>query len=138
MAQALGAAIIRASGQSILASEAAVADEKVQAEQIESTSGGSATLSAPTKKPAPPRRTPKKLPPYRVLLHNDDISTFEHVIQSIVMLTTLSPQEAVLRTLEAHEAGVSLLLTTHRERAELYAEQFASVKLTVTIEPAEK
>ena len=31
----------------------------------------------------------------------------------------------------------SLLLTTHKERAELYQEQFTSKGLTVTIEPAE-
>ena len=33
--------------------------------------------------------------------------------------------------------GVALLLTTHKERAELYQEQFQSKGLTVTIEPAE-
>jgi ATP-dependent Clp protease adapter protein ClpS len=70
-----------------------------------------------------------------VLLHNDDVNTFEHVIVSIVKLTALSSQEAILRTLEAHEAGVALLLVTHRERAELYQEQFASLSLSVTIEP---
>ena len=75
------------------------------------------------------------LPPYRVILHNDDVNTFEHVIRSIVRLTPLNPQEAVKCTLEAHETGTSLLLVTHRERAELYVEQFASVSLTVTCEP---
>ena len=43
--------------------------------------------------------------------------------------------EAAQRALEAHETGVSLLLVTHQERAELYQEQFASCGLTVTIEP---
>jgi len=38
---------------------------------------------------------------------------------------------------EAHKTGVALLLVTHKERAELYAEQFATFKITVTIEPAE-
>ena len=33
--------------------------------------------------------------------------------------------------------GVALLLVTHKERAELYADQFQSKGLTVTIEPAE-
>ncbi len=79
----------------------------------------------------------QQLPPYRVLLHNDDVNSFDHVIRSIQRLTPLKLEEAVERTLEAHERGVSLLLVTHRERAELYVEQFASLSLTVTCEPEE-
>lgn len=75
------------------------------------------------------------LPPFRVLLHNDDVNSFEHVIQTILQLTPLKFEEAVERTLEAHESGLSLLLVTHRERAELYVEQFSSAQLTVTCEP---
>jgi ATP-dependent Clp protease adapter protein ClpS len=40
------------------------------------------------------------------------------------------------RTIEAHDAGVALLLVTHRERAELIQEQFQTRGLTVTIEPS--
>jgi len=82
------------------------------------------------------RRT-QKLPPYRVILHNDDVNTFEHVIVTILELTNLSEPEAVQRTFEAHQTGQSLLLVTHKERAELYVEQFASRGLTVTCEPDE-
>lgn len=77
------------------------------------------------------------LPPYRVMLHNDDVNTFEHVIHAILELTPLKEPEAVARTIEAHESGCSLLLVTHRERAELYVEQFATKQLTVTCEPDE-
>ena len=96
---------------------------------------GSVVATAPVKTPAPTRRKPKQLPPYKVLLHNDDVSTFEHVVESITRLTALTVEEALLRTLEAHERGLTLLLVTHKERAELYADQFASRLLTVTIEP---
>jgi ATP-dependent Clp protease adaptor protein ClpS len=75
------------------------------------------------------------LPPYRVILHNDDVNTFEHVIRAITRLTPLNEKEAATRAMEAHETGVALLLVTHRERAELYVEQFASASLTVTCEP---
>ncbi len=78
-----------------------------------------------------------QLPPFRVILHNDDHNTFEHVILSILRLTPLNEAEAVKRTLEAHETGAALLLVTHKERAELYVEQFASCHLTVTCEPEE-
>ncbi len=80
------------------------------------------------------RRT-QQLPPYQVILHNDDVNTFEHVVLSILRLTPLNEEEAVLHTIEAHETGSSMLLVTHRERAELYVEQFASVSLTATCEP---
>ncbi|MFH1748967.1 MAG: ATP-dependent Clp protease adaptor ClpS [Planctomycetota bacterium] len=82
-----------------------------------------------------PQQRVEQLPPYRVMLHNDDVNSFEHVIVTIIKLTSLSPAEAVQRTIEAHESGCALLLVTHRERAELYVEQFASCSLIVTCEP---
>jgi ATP-dependent Clp protease adapter protein ClpS len=103
-------------------------------------SGGAAATAKPkrARKAAPKRNPPGQLPPWKVLLHNADAPTFEFVINTIVELTPLNKQEAELRTKEAHETGVALLLVTHKERAELYKDQFESKKLTVTIEPAEK
>ncbi len=95
------------------------------------TKGATATKQKPVRKP------PKPLPLWKVLLHNDDKNTFDHVILSIVELTTLNEQDAKLRAVEANDTGVSLLLVTHRERAELYQEQFQSKSLVVTIEPTE-
>ena len=112
-------------------SEPHTPDEPVNVENA----GGATTAVAPTKKPVPTKREPGKLPPFKVLLHNDDVNTFEHVIVSIVRLARLETQEAMTRALEAHEAGVSLLLVTHQERAELIQDQFTSVGITVTIEP---
>ncbi len=77
----------------------------------------------------------EQLPPFRVILHNDDVNTVDHVIRTIMKLTPLNQEEAIERTLEAHETGASLLLVTHKERAELYVEQFATCKLKVTCEP---
>jgi ATP-dependent Clp protease adapter protein ClpS len=48
----------------------------------------------------------------------------------------LSEQDAESRTKEAHRAGIALLTVTHKERAELFQEQFTSKSMTVTIEPA--
>jgi len=107
-----------------------------QWEQKDTSGGGTATAIAPVKIPARPTKKPETLPPYKVLLHNDDVNTFEHVIASVLKLTALSTQDALLRTLEAHESGVALLLVTHRERAELYIEQFATFQITVSVEPA--
>lgn len=99
----------------------------------EDGAGGSAAL-----KQKPRRSPPKLMPPWKVLLHNDDKNDMEFVVVSIIELTPLNEDEAVQRMVEAHKTGVALLLTTHKERAELYQEQFTSKGLTVTIEPAEQ
>jgi ATP-dependent Clp protease adaptor protein ClpS len=105
--------------------------------QEKEQSGGTATATKDAPQTTPARKPPQPLPPWKVLLHNDDHNEVEYVITTIVSLTSLNEQDAVERTLEAHESGVALLLTTHKERAELYRDQFGSKGLTVTIEPAE-
>lgn len=94
---------------------------------------GADTVAATKERPSV--ATPRMLPPFRVLLHNDPVNEFLYVISTVLKLTPLSREEAIQRTLEAHETGVALLMITHKERAELIQEQFASCSLTVTIEP---
>jgi ATP-dependent Clp protease adaptor protein ClpS len=108
-------------------------------EQRNADKGGGTAVAEPKKKN---KKSPKKSPPgllplWKVLLHNDDKNAMDFVILSIVELTPLNEQDAKLKMIEAHETGVALLLTTHKERAELYKDQFQSKGLTVTIEPAE-
>lgn len=99
----------------------------------------SATTSQQTDTDAESRTTaPRLLPPWKVLLHNDDVNIAEDVVNVILALTRLKLVEATRCMLEAHHQGVSLLLTTHRERAELYVHQFARRQLTVTAEPDER
>src|SRR4051794_34172616 len=75
------------------------------------------------------------LPPYRVILQNNVAADMMFVVRTIMELTRLCRAEATHKMWEAHHCGRSLLLVTHRERAELYVEQFADKGLTVTIEP---
>jgi ATP-dependent Clp protease adaptor protein ClpS len=98
---------------------------------------GAATKPKKKAKQAPQKQPPKMLPQWKVLLHNDDVNTPEHVIKSLIEVTHLKEQDATVRTKEAHKTGVALILVTHKERAELYQDQFQSKSLTVTIEPAE-
>ena len=98
---------------------------------------GPATAVANRPAPAPSKPKLDELPPYRVLLHNDPISEMGFVITTLVELTPLNHERAVHVMLEAHKTGVGLVLVTHKERAELYQEQFQTKRLTVTIEPAE-
>ncbi|MGD9692578.1 MAG: ATP-dependent Clp protease adaptor ClpS [Phycisphaerales bacterium] len=103
--------------------------------ETEGAGQSAGTAVATQTRTAPPKVD--RLPPFRVLLHNDEVNDLEHVVRSITELTPLKKEEAVTRTLEAHKTGVALLLVTHRERAELYREQFGTKNLAVTIEPAE-
>src|SRR3982751_3557159 len=98
--------------------------------------GSTATKPKGARKVSPKKKPPQPLPPWKVLLHNDDKNTHQFVVLSIVELTPLNEQEAKQRMMEADKTGVALLLTTHKERAELYQEQFQSKGMTVTIEPA--
>ncbi len=99
----------------------------------EESASGTATLTRPRTRPAPPKVD--RMPQWKVLLHNDDINEIGYVVEAIVELTCLNPLQALLQTLEADRSGLALILSTHRERAELLQEQFTSKRLTVTIEP---
>lgn len=104
-----------------------------------------ATTAQPKKKkepkgsaaPAPAKTPPEVLPPWKVLLHNDDVNEMGYVVLTIMQLCRINEQDAILRTEEAHKKGLALLTVTHKERAELFKDQFTSKGLTVTIEPAE-
>jgi len=80
---------------------------------------------------------PELMPPWKVLLHNDDVNDMEFVVRAIIELTPLNKTDALQRMFEAHHTGVAYLLSIHKERAELYQDQFTSKGLTVTIEPDE-
>lgn len=109
----------------------------VNSENVSPAAVPAAPASAVATAPAPSKPKVEHLPPYRVLLHNDDVNPMDAVVETIVGLTPLNFESAVEAMLEAHESGVALLLVTHQERAELYQEQFQSKKLVVTIEPVE-
>ena len=98
---------------------------------------GSDRGSSTAVKKRPSRPKADWLPPYKVLLHNDDVNEMLYVVESIAMLTPHDRASATKLMIEAHTSGVALLLTTHKERAELYEEQFRSRHLLVTVEPAD-
>ena len=97
-------------------------------------SSSSVSTSAPPR-PLPVRPVPKQLPPWQVLLHNDDVNEVDYVVNVLERIARLQRPAATRCMVEAHRRGLSLVTTTHRERAELLAEQFRSCRLTVTIEP---
>jgi ATP-dependent Clp protease adaptor protein ClpS len=121
--------------------------EPIRCEETEPAKGGEPTPQEPERAPQQPksatavkeRPAPPKLdqlPPFKVLLHNDDVNEMGYVVRTLMELTPLDKGRSTEVTLEADSRGVALVLVTHKERAELYEQQFKSKMLTVTIEPA--
>lgn len=80
-------------------------------------------------------------PRWKVILHNDDVTTFAFVIELLIRLFGKSHGEALQLTQEVHDTGSAIVTVTSFERAELYVEQVRSLArprnfpLTATIEP---
>jgi ATP-dependent Clp protease adaptor protein ClpS len=80
----------------------------------------------------------KPAPRYKVLLHNDDFNSMEHVVQALVKsVPSLTIPQSVSIMMEAHTNGIALVITCVQEHAELYCETLKSHSLTSTIEPDE-
>ena len=72
---------------------------------------------------------------YKVFLLRPADQALTAVVRAVMDLTHYGSAEAEFRMWEAHHRGRSVVLVTHLERAELYAEQFADRGLRVSIEP---
>lgn len=68
----------------------------------------------------------ERQPPYAVILHNDDVNTFEFVVDVLRKVFNFPLEKAFLHTLEAHEKGRSIVWVGAREVAELKADQIHS------------
>lgn len=78
----------------------------------------------------------KPAPRYRVLLHNDDFNSMEYVVEALLkVVPSLTPPQAVDIMMQAHTAGLALVITCALEPAEFYSEGLCSLGLTSTIEP---
>jgi len=75
------------------------------------------------------------IPRYKVLLHNDDVNTPEHVVKALMRVFKFGEEEAARIMLEAHQNGVALCVVEPLEQAELHRDQLISFSLTATIEP---
>ncbi len=88
-----------------------------------------------------------RLPPYHVILENDDHHTMEFVVDVLCKALGFTEQKAFLLMHEAHTKGRAVVWTGSKEVAELKAEQIQSFHeilpngrklgpLGVAIEPA--
>jgi ATP-dependent Clp protease adaptor protein ClpS len=78
-----------------------------------------------------------QLPRYRVMLHNDDVNSMDHVVFALIrVIPRLTTEEAVRVMLEAHTSGVAQVIICPKETAEFYRDGLERYGLTSTIEPA--
>ncbi len=92
---------------------------------------------------------PKKLPPYRVVVLNDDDHTFNYVIEVLQLVCRVELVKAIELTLRVHHHGRAAVWTGPKEVAELkrdqirsfgpdvYASQAVRYALGVVLEPVE-
>ena len=83
-----------------------------------------------------PRRNPNPVRHYNIVLHRAANVAMLAIFAAVQRLTHFAEHEARTRMWEVEHDGRSVLLKTHLERAELYAEQFAELGLPVSLEPA--
>lgn len=77
------------------------------------------------------------LPPFRVVLHNDDHNSMDHVVESLVAcVPSLTLEDAATIMLRAHNDGSTTVITCPKEAAEHYRDCLESKGLTSTIEAA--
>jgi len=77
-------------------------------------------------------------PPWKVILHDDDVNTMDHVIRALTQSVSGLPGERAVRImLEAHLRGKAIVTVCPLETAEYYRDRLCSFTLTSTIEQAE-
>ncbi len=83
-----------------------------------------------------PLEKSRTIPRYKVVLVQSGIDDLMFIVRSLMEVTRFPRAEATHKLWESYHCGRSVLLITYLERAELYAEQFASKGLKVAIEPS--
>ena len=77
------------------------------------------------------------LPPYSVILHNDDVHSMDFVAAALVKsVPQLTTENAAAIMFEAHNNGLAVVVTCPLEQAELYRDRLRTFGLGVTIERA--
>ena len=103
------------------------------------------TVVRPKKNPQ--KTKPKRLPPYAVVVLNDDVHTFEYVIRTFMKVFGYSKPKCFQLANTVHQQGRAIVWTGPKEVAELkrdqilgagpdfYAEKKVDFPLGVVIEP---
>ena len=74
-------------------------------------------------------------PLYKVLLHNDDHNSMEHVIRALTRVFNFELSMCERIMMEAHQNGLALCTVEPLEQAEHHRDQLNAFSLISTIEP---
>jgi ATP-dependent Clp protease adaptor protein ClpS len=80
-------------------------------------------------------RQTTSFPRYRVLLHNDDLNSMDHVVKTLMKVFRFEQHVCEKIMIEAHNNGIALCTVEPFEQAELHRDQLISFSLIATIEP---
>jgi ATP-dependent Clp protease adaptor protein ClpS len=89
----------------------------------EQSNSDAIAVATPKKASPSKKRKPAKLPPYNVVLLNDDDHTFEYVIEMLKALFAYQEEKGYELAKEVDTQGRVIVLTTHKEMAELKRDQ---------------
>ena len=106
------------------------------------------TTTKPPPKAKPTAGKPKQLPPFNVILLNDDDHTYEYVIEMLKAVFGYPEERGFALAEEVDKLGRVIVLTTHKEKAELKRDQILAFgkdvrlarcagSMSAIIEPAE-
>jgi ATP-dependent Clp protease adaptor protein ClpS len=107
-----------------------------------------APKAAGKSRPAPSKQKPGLLPPYNVVLLDDNDHTYEYVIEMLQVLFAHPQERGFQLAKEVDKTGRAIVLTTHKEKAELKRDQIHAFgrdvrmsaskgSMSAIIEPAE-
>ena len=82
----------------------------------------------------PVRSRAELLPPWKVLLHNDDDHAMDYVVAALMKAVPVSMAEAIRIMLEAHTEEVAIVCICPLETAEYYRDRIQTFGLHCTIE----
>jgi ATP-dependent Clp protease adaptor protein ClpS len=88
-----------------------------------STESGPPDVIVKTKSKTEEKPRVRRLPPFNVILDNDDFHSFEFVIDVLCKALGYSRERSLQLTLQAHTTGRAVVWTGSKEVAELKVEQ---------------
>ena len=83
-------------------------------------------------------KSARYIPLYKVLLHNDDHNSMEHVVKALKQVFKFELRVCERIMMEAHQNGMALCTVEPMEKAEHHRDQLNSFSLIATIEPEQQ
>jgi ATP-dependent Clp protease adaptor protein ClpS len=97
---------------------------------------GSPDVIVTTKTKPEDKTRVRRIPPYNVILENDDYHSFEFVVDVLCKALSYTKERSLQLTLQAHTTGRAVIWTGPKEVAELKVEQIRTFHETRAFDQA--